>query len=273
MSTIGSPLGATQREQPRCVARLSVTKLIRTMRGGSRSSLVHCSDGERYILKTYPSCQGPNTLANEALGSCLLRGLGFSTPKATSVALNSEIRISPSLVAEVHRRTRSPRRGPHFASRFFGSPEWQTFDWLSDPDTHRLENRGEFLGVLLFDIWASHRDLRQCVYRVNPETSVKRVFFIDNGHLFGGPNWSEVRNGRLRSIFADACSTQSATEAQIAAWISHFQEKIPQLLREGIQKIPPLWYQGDIRLLETELLARLKALPRLIAREMVIEVT
>ena len=61
-------------------ALLTVTTVIRTQKGGSQSRLVTCDDGKLYVLKMHPNPQGPNVLANEAIGSILLRGLGFLRP-------------------------------------------------------------------------------------------------------------------------------------------------------------------------------------------------
>jgi hypothetical protein len=270
----GPLLGAGQQDQLPGISQLHVRAMVRKMCGGAQGNLVRCSDGGRYILKTYPSPQGPNALANDALGSCLLRGLGLSTPKAGSAILSEAvIRRFPSLAIETPQGLLLPRGGFHFASQFFGSPEWETLEWLMDPNAHRIANRGEFLGMLVFDIWASHRDRRQCIYRVDPETSVKHAFFIDNGHLFGGPDWSMLDAGRQHSIFQDAFPPQSATDAQLWAWVSHFQTKLPKLLTESIKKVPALWYQGDIRLLEARLLARLQDLPNLVERELAVKGT
>jgi hypothetical protein len=56
---------------------LTVTTVIRRMSGGSQSRLIQCDDGKLYVLKMYPNPQGPNVLANEALGSILMHVFVF----------------------------------------------------------------------------------------------------------------------------------------------------------------------------------------------------
>ena len=41
--------------------------------------------------------------------------------------------------------------------------------------------------MFIFDRWAMHADSRQALYFVGNE-SIEMVF-IDNSHLFGGPDW------------------------------------------------------------------------------------
>jgi hypothetical protein len=68
--------------------RLTVTTVIRRMSGGSQSRLIQCDDGKLYVLKMHPNPQGPNVLANEALGSILMHDLGFLVPRCRPVTIN-----------------------------------------------------------------------------------------------------------------------------------------------------------------------------------------
>lgn len=49
------------------------TQLIRKMHGGSQSILVRGNDERLYVVKLSDNQHGPNLLANEVLGSELLR--------------------------------------------------------------------------------------------------------------------------------------------------------------------------------------------------------
>jgi hypothetical protein len=50
------------------------------MRGGCQASLVHASNGRRYILKMSGNLQGDHTLFNEAFGSESAAILSFPVP-------------------------------------------------------------------------------------------------------------------------------------------------------------------------------------------------
>ena len=81
---------------------LTVTSVVRTQKGGSQSRLVTCDDGKLYVLKMHPNPQGPNVLANEALGSILLGGLGFFAPRWRRGTINLKtIRLFPDLACRL----------------------------------------------------------------------------------------------------------------------------------------------------------------------------
>jgi len=60
---------------------LTVTMVIKKQPGGAQSRLVLCDDGKLYVLKMHPNPQGPNVLANEALGAMIMGGLGLLAPR------------------------------------------------------------------------------------------------------------------------------------------------------------------------------------------------
>lgn len=172
---------------------LAVVQVVRRMTGGSQSRLVQCDDGKLYVLKMHPNPQGPNVLANEALGSVLMDGLGFLVPRFRPVTINLRaLKLFPDLAMETTKGTTYPACGLHFGSEFLGDPEHTLFDLLPREYISRIKNKAQLLPVQLFDLWANHRDFRQCVYRRRRGTGTYEAFFIDHGHLFGGPTWSEL---------------------------------------------------------------------------------
>jgi hypothetical protein len=69
-----------------------------------------------------------------------------------------------------------------------------------------------------------------------------------------------------------ACSVHvrppSADNPAIAQWISRFENNIELLLRDGIRRLPPEWYNyNDTDALKDHLLGRLANLRRLVDRE------
>ena len=67
---------------------LSAAAFVRRMRGGAQSSLLRASDGKLYVVKLQGNPQGPNVLANEALGSWLTARLGLKTPDWSRIAID-----------------------------------------------------------------------------------------------------------------------------------------------------------------------------------------
>jgi hypothetical protein len=168
---------------------LSATAVLRGLRGGAKSVVVRASDGDMYVVKMMGNPQGPNVLANEALGTELARYLGLSVPAWRPIEISDEFldQNKPCWFETASGLVR-PNAGLHFASRVIGqdtsAPVYEVLPggWIS-----RIENRDDFVGMLLLDVWANHTDHRQSVFVRNPITNQLTAVFIDNGHLFGGP--------------------------------------------------------------------------------------
>ncbi len=236
----------------------SVTLVVRKLKGGSQSRLVLCDDGKLYVLKMHPNPQGPCVLANEALGSMLLSSLGFLVPRWRPITINlKSLSCFPDLTMETANGTMIPACGVHFGSEYLGGPQNALFDFI--PETYQIRNAGQLAAIHLFDLWASHHDRRQCVYRRTEKTELYEALFIDNGHLFGGPCWSHEchRSVRLWSHFIEQ---HRPTDSSIMESLTRFETRIPRLLDDAVAAVPPEWYKGDIHALYTSLLERLACL-------------
>jgi hypothetical protein len=74
-------MNLTDEDDPGTSPAPTLATVIRALPGGSQSRLVLCSNRKTYVLKTHPNPQGNNILANEAIESILLHGLGLRTPR------------------------------------------------------------------------------------------------------------------------------------------------------------------------------------------------
>jgi hypothetical protein len=249
---------------------IAVTTVVRTQPGGSQSRLVRCDDGKLYVLKMNPNPQGPNVLANEALGTILIRGLGFLAPSWKPIRIDLKaVRLFPELIMQTSvREATFPTCGIHFGSEYLGGPRYDVYDFMPKSYMYKLKCAEQFLPIYLFDIWACHQDERQCVYRRARYTSFYDTFFIDNGHLFGGPKWSEVA-GHSRSGRSFNFELPAIGDPRIEQWLRVFEERIPTLLYHAIAAVPEDWYQDDIYALYARLLWRLERIRSLVNREMV----
>jgi hypothetical protein len=247
---------------------LTVTSVIKSQMGGSQSRLVMCDDGKLYVLKMHPNPQGPNVLANEALGSILLRGLGFFAPRWRQVTINLKtLRLFPDLaMCTADGATRFPAFGVHFGSEHLGGPRYHLFDSMPKVRMHRLRNASQLLPIYLFDVWASHQDRRQCVYQKLRDENLYDTFFIDNGHLFGGPTWQEVA-GRAKTLHSDITEPIRIEDPRVEQCFRLFEERIPKLLHRAIAVVPPEWYKHDIYALYARLMWRLDFLRLLVVRD------
>ena len=247
-------VGSRQRPSP------SVIHVVRAQNGGSQSRLVLCDDGKLYVMKMHPNPQGPNVLANEALGAILLSGLGLTVPLWRPLTINLQtLPLFPELAMEARDKITFPACGVHFGSEFLGGSEVNLFDFIPESYQRKVTNAEQFAAIRLFDMWANHQDQRQCVYRRTKETGVYEAFFLDNGHLFGGPGWlMDARHHRSKWL-AHAPQAKSGRKRRERS-LALFERVIPTLLREAIALVPSEWYEDDINDLYIRLLRRLGTL-------------
>jgi hypothetical protein len=236
-----------------------VVQVVKKQKGGSQSRLVLCDDGKLYVLKMHPNPQGPNVLANEALGSILLSGLGFRVPRWRPITINLKtLPWFPELTMEAADGARLPACGVHFGSEYLGGPQHDLFDFI--PEGYRIRNGDQVAAINLFDLWANHHDYRQCVYRRIKGKGLYEAICIDNGHLFGGPDWSDEVGVSLK-LWARYFHKPLISECLVVErWLTVFEARIPRLLHEAMAVIPPEWYEGDIYALCARLLQRLECL-------------
>jgi hypothetical protein len=248
-------------------AILSANKYIRKMNGGSQSILVQGNDGKYYVVKMAGNPQGSNILANEFLGSFIAKSVGLPVSKAKGIHLSdSFIDGHPDLWFELPSGRRRPDKGIHFASLFVGQPSGQKrpSEYISPSRINMITNRDSFLGMYLLDVWANHQDNRQAILLRRSNDRTQKAFFIDHGHMFGGPEWNfkEVPGSALH--LETTVYSNLWVDEQIASWISRFQTIIPKVLSEVVPCIPPQWYNGDIGKLIHRLTDRLSFLAELV---------
>jgi hypothetical protein len=240
-------------------SRPYVVTVARRQNGGSQSRLVRCDDGKMYVLKMHPNPQGPNVLANEALGAILLQGLGFLIPPWRPITINLKTLPSfPELTMETTHGAQLPACGVHFGSEYLGGSQYDLFDFL--PESYRIRNGEQVAAIHLFDLWADHHDSRQCVYRRQKQTRDYEAVFIDNGHLFGGPNWSDEAGFSLKLWNLYFHNPLMSERLVVERWMDILESRVPKLLEEAVAMVPREWYENDISALCARLLRRLKCI-------------
>lgn len=208
--------------------------------GGAQSTVVRCSDDNLYAVKMTPNPQGSRVLINEALGSLLLDGLGFTTPTARRIWVGQQV-IERSQLLSFKRAVGStrPEKGFHFGSRII--PNCRT---PSGADNNQLAtNTFELSGITLFDCWANHMDRRQYLWRYDQKNDQSTICFIDHGHLFGGPEWSEDVNARwsfhhLKDL--------RLNDPALPLWSEHFTRVLPTLFEGVAEAVNSIWAINNI---------------------------
>ncbi len=165
----------------------NATYCIRKLRGGSQPALVQADDGFLYVVKFSNNPQGPNLLFNESMGASLLRTCGLKVPCWKPIMVTDAfLDRYPECWIQTESGSLRPSAGLCFGSRFLGREDSRLFEILPGTAFQHIRNRSSFWLLWLVDICAEHADNRQAIF-VRGVDDRLQVHFIDNGHLFGGP--------------------------------------------------------------------------------------
>src|SRR6266478_6901178 len=245
-------------------------QFIRKMRGGSQPALIRCNDGKLYVVKFFNNPQGPNVLANEVLGNELLNAVNLPSPRWKTVFISRNfIKKNAGMCFETHSGYSAIKSGLHFGSEFLGDEKTgQVYEWLPNAFCSRVANPKDFLGIHIFDVWTNHCDHRQSLYTTVDGNASFLAVFVDNGHLFGGPEWR--RNSRQgESLTLDRRFHPNKLPAEVVeGWITRFETECSSSLSKIIQRVPRFWYSGDINQVAESLVRRLSMLRALFSEEL-----
>jgi hypothetical protein len=163
-----------------------VRHFIRILKGGSQPIVAEASDGLLYVVKFADNPQGPNVLINEAMGAALYQAFRLPVPDWTP------LRVASSFFDQIpnYRNKASNGRwhaasGLCLGSRFLGGEGIRLREILPKCDFKKVANLEDFWLAWLIDICADHADPRQAIF--TEENGQLTAFFIDHGHMFGGP--------------------------------------------------------------------------------------
>lgn len=238
---------------------------IRSMRGGSQSQLMRCSNNKFYVVKFRNNPQGVRILANEFIFSHLAKLLGLSVPSPAIVEVSEWlVQHSPKLNILIPPNSIMPcDSGLQYGSEYAINPfKGRIVDWLPSEMLMRTRNLSEFSGMFVLDKWACNLDGRQAVFW---RLSVERKYsacFIDHGWCFGAGDW-DFRNHPLRGVYMKDQVYGDITGWQsFEPWLSELERFDEAFIWNAVSSTPPIWYSSDWssleRLAETLILRRHK---------------
>jgi hypothetical protein len=238
---------------------LRAVEHIRRMRGGAQAHLMRCSDDFYYVVKFQNNPQHRRVLANEVLGTVLAARMGLPTAPFAVVEVGADlIRLTEELVMQVGVSRMRCVAGLQFGSRFPGDPSrTAAFDFLPDELLVEVENRDDFLGMLVFDKWTCNTNGRQAVFYREPGRSRYYAKMIDQGFCFNAGEWN-FSDAPLRGLYSRQRVYDSVTGiSSFERWLAILESNaILDALDDAGKKIPPAWYESDMDALYT-LLERL----------------
>jgi hypothetical protein len=229
------------------------------MRGGAQSHLIQASDGHYYIVKFRNNPQHRRILVNELIAAEILSYLQISSPSTDLMQVPEEfLRENPAVSIQLGSQTLSPDSGWAFASRHPGDPNLTAiYDFVPDSLLSQVQNRSEFLSVLVFDKWTGNADGRQSIFfraqlkdwlpqvKPGPKKMGFVALMIDHGFIFNGPHWNFTESA-LQGLYPRRMVYEPVTSLQdfqpLLERIEHFPGEV---LDRALRRIPPDWIENE----------------------------
>lgn len=226
-----------------------LNKVIKPLRGGSRSVLVLGEDLNLWVVKSRSNPQHHRLVVNEYLANRIAHSIRLTVPALAFVEVRThEASISSDLQGPEYSNLHA---GLHFASRFAGGlMPGQTVNYLPTAQLCNITNASEFAGVLAMDAWVGNADFRQRVYVRQQPTERYTAVWIDNGHCFGFGSW-QCRDWRFQPFtLQDSFCSKWVDFDVFQPWLSRIENFEERLLHGIADGIPESWRTGEERALD-----------------------
>lgn len=243
---------------------VSATGFLYKLCGSSQPSILQGSDGAFYVVK-FHGFPGRQALANEVVGAGLIESAGLPAPGWTPISLSSGfIHQHPGLWFRNGSCSVPPRPGIHFGSRLVEARgEQRTYQMIPHSWISRVENRADFLGMLVLDLWANNCDRRQSVFL--SQGPRLRARFIDNDFMFGGKFGNDFTCPRRAMVHDLSLYEGLWSKDSVQQWLRKFEGIPENTLRRIVRSVPEEWADGGLRSrILDQLLTRRSMLPRLL---------
>jgi len=243
---------------------VSAVRFFYKLCGSSQPSILQASDGAFYVVK-FNGFPGSQALANEVVGTALIRRAGLPAPDWMPIEVSSDfLDQNPALWFSNGDAPIRPRPGIHFGSRLIeASGERRTYQMIPHSWIKRVQNRADFLGMLVLDLWTNNCDRRQAVYLSNGRGLQAR--FIDNDFMFGGKFGYDRTCPRRAMVHDLSLYSGLWNEDSVQQWLEKFDGISENTIRRIVASVPEEWATGELRRrILSQLLTRRSILPRLL---------
>ena len=232
---------------------------IRKMRGGAQAHLIEASDGHSYIVKFRNNPQHRRILVNELIAAEILAYLQIAAPASDLIQITPEfLHANPEAGIQLGSKTITPDSGWAFGSRHPGDPNITAiYDFVPDSLLAQVQNRSDFLSVLVFDKWSGNADGRQSIFfraqlkdwapqlKPGPRKMGFVALMIDHGFIFNGPHWNFTESA-LQGLYARRMVYEPVVSLDdfqpCLERVEHFP---PEVLDRALRRIPPEWIEND----------------------------
>lgn len=249
-------------------ATVSATRFLYKLCGASQPAIIEGSDGAFYAVK-FNGFPGLNSLMSEVVGNELIRILGLPSPDWVPIELSSRfIAANPGIWFTTGNLSTPPLSGQHFGSRLIeAAGESRTYQMIPHSWIDRIENRPDFLGILILDLWTNNCDRRQAVFLASPEGKLN-ASFIDNGLMFGGKSNTDTtcpRRVMLYDLDVYKGLWSDNSDEIVKQWLRKFEQIGKDEIRQILSGVPDRWVdRGCDRRIMDQLSERRLRIPSLL---------
>jgi hypothetical protein len=242
---------------------ISAVSLIRKTGSRSNSILIEATDGLRYVVKIPMGRSDARSALREALGSELATLIGLPVPPWQPIFLSeSFIRNCPEISSESLDSAREwPTSGYYFGSQCFGTRAGdRIYDYLPVTWMDRIENRADFVGMLLLDLWANNTRRRQAIFIHREKETAVRVAFIGHRQMFASEHCVFLQP--LATRYSDSRIYRDHwTESTFSYWRDRIASLTESTLTGFVPRMPGDWSKDcDVNQIVSVLLVRQKIL-------------
>lgn len=207
--------------------------------GVTKPRLFLADDGNVYVVKLQNNKLGTKALVNEWIGARIGERMGLCFPPADLIMLSS------GLIDKEKRRSSENLAGPHFASLYLRGSQY-----VNRTNLMQVRNKQQMAGVILFDVMFCNLD--RAVNGKNliicSEGRGKRIYAIDNSHLFYSGRWDAKKLGKLRGKidvisrrFYGILLKHTLRPVDFECYVERVREINFAELEEIVTGIPPAW--------------------------------
>ncbi len=236
------------------------TRVVRKVRGGSQAHLLAANDGKAYVTKLTNNPQQIRSVISEAFCHALLSSFGVCIPAARPILITNEfLDRHPEFGVEGPHGRRAAEPGLHFGSQYPGDTEHDAvYDYLPSSLFGHVENRGDFVAILVFDVWTMQADRRQAVFvrermgaRRRPVRKRSlRAYMVDHGMAFGGVKWDFLAGPTKQILQSPAAYETIRGPGALEPWLAAVEEFPEAAIWDAVNKIPSCWIREDLGELE-----------------------
>ena len=255
-----------------CSPVLTASAVVKKLSGESHTVLVRASDQLLYVVKMMDCFRGPNVLANKALGNLLAKYLGLSVPDLRPIEFSDASIERYFLLHGNGSESSLDRPGPglYLGTRAVvqDDPE-AVYKELPENWLGKIDNRNEFAGMLLLDLWTNQVGQRKAIFVLSSDAATVTAVFTGNSQMFGGFLGREEQR-RGASLFHDRRVYAGLdVNRAFSLWLQKAVAMDEEMLLRLARAVPRQWHgSGYLQAVASQLQTRKWAVAQLLDEEM-----